>query len=441
MSAPAITDRLPVSLRAYAAPQFSPVVDTDKPASKAKRPVAPASSWTLIFDCETTTHPGQALRFGAYQFRNGGELDEAGLLYDPEGVTPDELETLRNHANENGRELRTRESFVDDVFFKRAFDLRATIVGFNLPFDISRLAISHATARMPVDSMASAMHGGFTFKLSTQKIYPNVRVKHLSQRTALISFAATMQQRDSRGQRRRDLQTPVRRGHFIDVKTLAGALFARGFSLASLSQFLKVENPKLDFDDFDGPITDDMVRYAVRDVQATWECYRDLIGRVVRLDLSRTIPEKIYSEASIGKGYLREMGITPWRKCQLDFPRDLIAKIMGSYFGGRSEIRIRREVRQVILCDFLSMYPTVCTLMRLWEFVIADGMTWRDATDETRDFLKSVDLAALQSQPTWPRLATLVRVLPDADIFPVRAEYPIGKALAGEAKARSVRTI
>ena len=423
MSAPEITDRLPVSLRAYAAPQFSAVPDAEKPTAKAKRPVAPASSWSLIFDRETTAHPGQALRFGAYQFRNGDKLDEAGIFYDPDGVTPDELETLCNHAIANGLELRTRESFVDDVFFKRAFDLRATIVGFNLPFDISRLAISHATARTPVDSMASAMHGGFTFKLSAQKIYPNVRVKHLSQRTALISFAATMQQLDARGQRKRELLTPTRRGHFIDVKTLAGALFARGLSLASLSVFLKVENPKLDFEDFDGPITDDMARYAVRDVQATWECYREVMGRVTKLGLSRTIPEKIYSEASIGKGYLKEMGVRRWRKCQPDCPRDLLAKIMGSYFGGRSEIHIRREVRQVILCDFLSMYPTVCTLMGLWKFVIADGMTWRDTTNESRDFLEIVDLEMLQLRPTWAQLATLVRVLPDADIFPVRAEY------------------
>jgi hypothetical protein len=218
MSAPTITDRLVVSLRAYAGPQFSTLPNPDKPASKAKRPAAPASSWTLIFDCETTTHPGQALRFGAYQFRNGDELDEAGIFYDPDGVLPGELETLRNYTAANGLELRTRESFVDDVFFARAYQLRASIVGFNLPFDISRLAISHATARTPVDSMARAMHGGFTFKLSAQKIYPNVRVKHLSQRTALISFAATMQQRDSRGQRKRELPTPIRRGHFIDVR-------------------------------------------------------------------------------------------------------------------------------------------------------------------------------------------------------------------------------
>lgn len=127
------------------------------------------------------------------------------------------------------------------------------------------------------------MKADFTFKLTTQKIYPAVRIKHMSQRAASISFAATMQQLDSRGQRKRELPTPIRRGHFIDVKTLAGALFARGFSLASLSQFLKVDNPKLDFDDFDGPITDDMARYAVRDVQATWECYREVMTRIARL--------------------------------------------------------------------------------------------------------------------------------------------------------------
>lgn len=416
-----ITDHLPVSLRAFAARQCVPV--PDKPKAKGKKATPPASSWTLVFDCETTTHPGQALRFGAYQFRNGDELDEAGIFYDPEGVTAAELETLRKHAVSHGLELRTRVVFVNEVFFARAYQLRAAIVGFNLPFDISRIAIAHGSARTPLDAETGGMRGAFTFKLSAQKIYPNVRVKHLSQRTALISFAATMQQRDGRGHRRRGLRVGIRRGHFIDVKTIASALFAQGFSLASLSEFLKVPNPKLLFEDFAAPVSDDMVRYAISDVQATWECYREVMSRIKRLGLSRTLPEKIYSEASIGKGYLREMGIAPWRDVQPDFPRPLLAKIMGSYFGGRSEIRIRRELRQVVLCDFLSMYPTVCTLMGLWRFVIADGMTWRDATAETRAFLASVNLAALQSQPIWGRLTTLVRVLPHADIFPVRAAY------------------
>lgn len=413
---PPVTDHLPVALRAFAGPQFSELPDATKGISKRRKSRLGASPWAIIFDTETATDAGQSLRFGTYQVRHGGALHATGIFYDPEGVTADELEALRRHAEANELRLLTRDAFADDIFFGIGWQLRATIIGFNLPFDISRVAIGHNSAR-------TEMRGGFTFKLSRQKIYPNVQVKHLSQRAAFIRFAATMRQPDSRSSRKKGHKAPHRAGHFVDLKTLAGALFARSFSLAGLSSFLSVENPKLDFEDFDGPVTDEMARYAVRDVQATWECYAELIARLERLSLPELLPEKVYSEASIGKGYVRAMGITPWRKAQPDFPRQLIANIMGSYFGGRSEVRIRREMRQVALCDFLSMYPTVCTLMGLWPFIVAEGMTWRDATAETRALLEGIDIEALQSPATWDRLATLVRVLPDGDIFPVRAAY------------------
>lgn len=422
-SALPITDHLAVAIRAFAGPQYTVLTDPDDKKPVRKRTIAPASGWTLIFDTETTADAAQALRFGTYQFRNGEMLDEEGIFYDPDGVTPAELQHLTTYADEHRLQMRTRANFVDEIFFARAYQLRASIVGFNLPFDISRLAISHGTARTPMADETGTMRGGFTFKLSEQKIYPNIRIKHMSRRAALISFAATMAQRNSRGQRNRGMKTPVRRGHFIDVKTLAGALFARNFSLSRLCAFLKVEHPKLDYEDFAAPIGPDMIRYAVADTQATWECYRAAMARFEELGLHDTKPEKVYSEASIGKAYIKAMGIQPWRKVQPDFPRDMTAKIMGNYFGGRSEVRIRRELRQVMLCDFLSMYPTVCTLMGLWRFVIAEGMTWRDSTDYTRALLDSIELAALQSKAAWQGLGTLVRVLPDSDIFPVRADY------------------
>lgn len=409
---PPVTDHLPISVRAYAE------------AGKARPPysgLAP-SPWTLVFDTETTTDPGQALRFGTYQLRNGAALVEAGIFFEPGDVSPKELLALLAYTFRHNLELRTRDEFVDEVFFGRAYQLRARIVGFNLPFDISRLALKHGPAR-------GAMYGGFTFTLSKQKIWPHVRIKHLSRRSALISFAAPMRQRDGRGRRKRGMRTPIRRGAFVDVNTLACALFAQNFTLSRLGQFLKIENPKLEFDQFDGPITDELLRYAVRDAQATWECYSALLDRLNQLGMADLRPEEIYSEASIGKGYLRAMGIAPWRVLQPDFPPDLLGKIMASYYGGRSEIRIRRELRQVILCDFLSMYPTVCTLMGLWRFATASQMTWRDATAETRAVLDDTGLAQLQSPVTWSRLATLVRVSPEADIFPVRASY------AGEAQS------
>lgn len=405
-------DHLPIALRAYAH------------ATKARKPPksVTASDWSLTFDCETRTDPGQALRFGAYQFRKGAELKEAGLFYDPEGISAKEVLSLRRFAKREGLDVRTRDEFVDEVIFRRAYQLRARIIGFNLPFDISRLAIAHGPARR-------GMYGGFTFTLSRQKIFPHVRVKHLSRRCDLIDFAAPYRQRASRGERNRSIQTPVRRGYFIDVNTLAASLLSQGFTLASLSRFLKVPHPKLEFDEFDGAVSDAMLTYAVRDVQTTWECYAALLERFDELGLSDLRPEEIYSEASIGKGYLRAMGIAPWRELQPDFSTEMLGRILSTYYGGRSEIRIRREARQVILCDFLSMYPTVCTLMGLWRFVTAKGINRRRATQKTRKLLANVTLDDLQSPDLWRHLAVLVKVQPDADIFPVRAAYE-GEILA-----------
>lgn len=414
-SAPGITDHLPLSIRAYAASEAKGRAAQQYKRAKRERRLPPASEWALVFDTETTTDAGQALRFGTYQVYKGGELYEAGIFY--ADVTADELAVLHAHAIAHGLRIITRDVFADEIFYGIGYKLRATIVGFNLPFDISRIAIDHDSARRE-------MRGGFTFRISaTDKWLPHVRVRHISQRASFIGFAGSMQQRQGRSDRKHGRKFPVRRGYFIDVKTLAGALFAQSFSLASLSAFLGIPNPKLDFDEFAGPITDEMVGYAVRDVQATWECYAELVERYAKLGLSGTPPEKIYSEASIGKGYLRAMGIRPWRECQPDFPPQMLGNILNAYYGGRSEVRIRRELRQVQLCDFLSMYPTVCTLMGLWRFVIADGMAWRDATAETRALLDRIDIDMLKSKTIWQQFPVLVRVKPDADIFPVRAHY------------------
>ncbi len=416
---PPISDHLALSLRAFA---VLAIENLPKQTSKKRPPFA--SDWTLVFDTETTTDAGQSLRIGTYQVRKAGDLFGAGMFFDPEGVSDDELKTLKSYTAENGLSLLTRDEFADQIFYGIGYQLRATVIGFNLPFDISRIAISHGSAR---SNEYQNMRGGFTFTICKQKIYPNCQIKHLSRNCSFIRFASPMGQRDARSERGRGQYNRPRRGHFVDVKTLANALFARGFSLADLSKFLKVENLKLDFDDFAGPVNESMIEYAVRDVQTTWECYVELTARLAALGLPKLSPDKAYSEASIGKAYLKEMGIVPWRQCQPQFPRQMLANIMSTYFGGRSEVRIRRELRQVMMCDFLSMYPTACTLMGLWKFVVADGMTTRDATDNAKAILENVDLAWLQRQQSWRQLATLVRVKAQGDIFPVRAAYCEGE--------------
>jgi len=130
-----------------------------------------------------------------------------------------------------------------------------------------------------------------------------------------------------------------------------------------------------------------------------------------------TAPQGIYSE----EAYLKQMGVRPWREVQKDFDPATLGAIMSSYFGGRAEVHIRRTIVPAAYADFASMYPTVCTLMNLWRFVIARGVQAEDATAETRAFLDNLCLGDLQNKEIWKGLTTLVQVLPDADIFPVRA--------------------
>ena len=283
--------RLSIVVRAYAE-------TPSKKAVYARRNEHP-SEWVLVVDTETTTDPGQALRFGTYQVRKGDALYEAGLFYRPEVMPAAEVELLQIHAQQHGLMLRTQAEFIDQIFFGIGYDLRATIVGFNLPFDVSRLAIRYGSARR-------SMRGGFTFTLSQDKRRPAVRIKHLSRRVSFFKFAAPFQQRTGRSDRKHGLRKPFRPGFFLDVNTLAHALPSKSFSLATLADHLQIETRKSKTEEHGGSLTADYVAYAVQDTQVTWECYRELTKRYADLELG-TPAHRIYSEASLGKATLK-----PW---------------------------------------------------------------------------------------------------------------------------------
>ena len=222
---------------------------------------------------------------------------------------------------------------------------------FNLPFDISRLAVKHGSAR------GKAMRGGFTFKLPSKWWRPAIQVRRLNARASLMQLTHPPKRRDPRGHQERNIPPRQRRGSFIDSKTIAAALLSRSFNLASLADFLKTATRKTESGGHGKQLTERYLRYAIQDVQATWECYQVLRDRYALHALEETPMGKILSEASLGKAYLRQMGVRPFREVQLDFPAHLIGKILSAYFG-RAEVRWRREIRQVLYCDFLSMYPT-----------------------------------------------------------------------------------
>jgi hypothetical protein len=402
---------LPIFVRAY-------VEGADwKYKRPAKTKLDRPSRWTVVFDCETATDPGQGLRFGFYQVREHNRLHEEGIFFEPEGVAQEDLTAIRAYASSHELPLRSRRDFVEEVLLKYGYAWGGAIVGFNLPFDLSRLAIRHASAR------GRPMHGGFSFTLTENTFAPHARARHLSRRAAMNDFAiAEGENAPSRGMRKRGQKRSANRGYFIDVKTLAAALTSRGFTLEALCEFLKTNTRKHATEEHGGPITEDYLGYARADVQATWECHVELIRRYQAYGLD-VGAHRILSEASIGKACLQQMGVRSLLDCQPEFSREMFGRIIGSYYGGRAEVRIRREVREVRYCDFKAMYPTVNTLMGLWRFVIADGISWRDATAETRELLASNNLDDLQSPAIWRKLLVIVRLRPDHDLLPVRSKY------------------
>jgi hypothetical protein len=426
------TDRLVVSLRSYMTRSLKNSAASIKPKLLGKNWAADGvrqgpSGWMLIFDCETATTPDQKLKIGNYQLRHEGRLFERGIFYEPEALLPEEMAVLRaHHENDIPSDVGeiitflTRQEFVEQVFFAKGYSVGAQFIGFNLPFDISRLAVRHTEAR-------NDNKGGFSFVLIDDEKWPAVTVKHLSQRTSFIRFRGVrpkskneLYDEEDQGAER---YVANDRGYFSDVKTFAAALLSESHSLESLSKLLKVPHPKLSTDDHGEIINLKYVRYALRDVQATWECFEVLSKQLESLNLAETGPFDLYSEASLGKAYLKTMGVKPWRDVQPDYSPERTGQIMSTYFGGRSEVHIRREITEVIHTDFLSMYPTVCTLMGLWNFVIADGIEEIDDTEAVKNFVMRCTPETMRSKFAWKKLTALVQVLPDGDLFPVRAHY------------------
>ncbi len=381
--------------------------------NEGSTPLGP-SDYSLTFDTETTTTAEQRLRVGNYQLRKKSVLIEEGLFYDPAALSIKERRRLQDYARRHHLKLRTLSEFTQEIFYRKAYLLNALIISFNLPFDLSRLAIRHGSGK------GKKMGGGFSLTLSEN--WPPVRIKHLSRTASLIDFASPGGQRTGRSWRKKNWRRHVRRGYFLDVCSLAAAITSGSHSLDSLGRLLGTAHQKTEAE-HGQELTAEYLGYLRNDVQVTYECFEVLATRYESFKLTATPVSSILSEASIGKASLKEMGVKPWREVQPDFPAELTGVIMSSYFGGRSEVHLRRVISQVAYCDFLSTYPTVSVLQGLWGFVTAKGIDWSDATEATRVFVESLKLGDLAKSATWKKLAVLVQVEADEDLFPVRGAY------------------
>jgi len=464
---------LHTAVRAYA----TSAVDADDGDAPPKgKPGTPDSHWpeyVLIFDTETTADAAQLLNFGCYRFCRW--TDDGRLICLEEGIFHgDDLPRrfadghatlkayVRDHwatvapAQSANMPLYSRRAFVDDVLWKAAggTGARALVTGFNLPFDLSRLAIRWGEARdnraeRGAEELADTgrrrnrkkrrnrFAGGFSFAVwdyrdkrdqgtdarrERSQYRPRVCVKHIDSKRALIGFGGM--RAGAGGVRDQGADTPTFfGGHFLDLRTLVFALTDKGHSLASACEAFGIppDESKKKVETH-GVITPEYIAYCRQDVLATQALLEKVREEYDRhpIDLA---PTRAYSPASIAKAYLRAMDITPPLERQPDFSRDVLGYAMAAYYGGRAECRIRHTPVPVVYCDFLSMYPTVNTLMGLWRFITAARIEVVDATEEVRAFLAGITLDGCFNPATWRDFTFLAEIEPDGDILPVRAAY------------------
>src|SRR5713226_6597212 len=120
-------------------------------------------SSALVFDTETTTDQSQMLNFGVYiycQLEHGEYVPkEKGIFY-RDSLPERFVSTLARAASQIppcGKlpaKPMSRSEFIKKVLLPMALKERGLIVGFNLPFDLSRLAVDSRWAKRSEDGVS-----------------------------------------------------------------------------------------------------------------------------------------------------------------------------------------------------------------------------------------------------------------------------------------------
>jgi hypothetical protein len=383
----------------------------------------------LIFDCESRITADQTLTFGFWRFcelRNGNYVAlEEGVFHDDE-LGAKELAALRKYATAKKPEttndgcdrlrLYSRSKFIKEVF-GIAIQAKALIVGFNLPFDLSRIAVDWNPAQ----------DGGWTLimkqwrnpktsRLEPDESFPRVVIRALNSKTSIIgSTRAPLSLRKSKDKRAK--LWPAAR--FLDARTLLWALRNKSYSLRIGCVEFGIPG-KLDHTP-SGRVDLEEIEYCRQDVRATVGLL-NAVKQEFDLHPIAPGPDRMFSPASVAKSYLEELHVS--------HPSEKVANAdaayaicMQGYFGGRAECRIRSWEVPVCLVDFMSQYPTVNELLDNWSVLTANNVTFPDAKKAVRKLLSQITLERCFDRTLWPQFKFFALVHPDNDILPVRTIY------------------
>ena len=365
----------------------------------------PNKSIVLVFDTETTADTYENLHFGSCVVWVNSKPQEFYVFYD-DSLSADKVEVIEDFCKAKNHTIISKTQFVEEVFYPYVYTARATCVGFNLPFDLSRLALDYGKARK--------MHNGISLKLSENPMLPRIVVRKLDSKSSFIEFVGAVRIESEK-------KLPKYKGCFVDLKMFTFALTNISYSLKKALKDFECKTRKIDTEEH-GRISENYLEYNVNDTVSTYELYLKCLERYSFYCLDKD-ESKLFSPASIGKEHLKKIGIRRFSDANPNFPKELLGNIMMTYFGGRTETRIRKTPTKVSYVDFTSMYPTVYVLLGMHTFLTAQRIGHYDSTKNTQELLDNVTKQDVVKPEFWRKITTICKIMPDNDILPARARY------------------
>jgi hypothetical protein len=228
------------------------------------------SKWSehvLVFDTETRITADQLLTFGVYRLctlvGDRYRATEEGIFY-ADDLPAKERRILKSYTESAVSDVKsfpprfplyTRSEFLKRVFWPAIRRHGTSVCGLNLPFDLSRLALDWNKGDDNEWSLTMAQYPNGT----DNKNYPHVLIKPLDSKKAFIRLAKPWKPKKWKN---------VSKSYFLDLRTLAWALFNQSFSLKTLCEELKTEHQKTDHEPT-GLVTLKEIEYARQDVRCT----------------------------------------------------------------------------------------------------------------------------------------------------------------------------
>ena len=383
----------------------------------------------LAIDTESRTNIGQTLTFGVWRrCRLVGEkyeVIEEGIFY-ADDLPARELKVLKTYMETAVSDVRSfpprfplysRTQFMKKVFWPALKKNAAMVVGFNLGYDLTRLALDWTQGNKGEWSLVMMRYADGKENCN----YPRILITPIDSKKQIIKLWRPWKEV------RHEWKNSGRTVHFLDLRTALWSLYNKSHSLRSACDnktgpFKSQDLPQKDDHQPTGEVTPEEIEHCRQDVRCTVAlldaCKREF-EKHPDLDLK---PWNAYSPASFGKATLKAMGIIR-PELKFNISNEKLGPWIQSYYGGRSECRIRHDAVPVVPVDFTSEYPSCCANLGLFRILTAARLEFVDDTESVKQFLANITLEKCFKRETWRDLNFVARVIPDGDVLPIRTVY------------------